>query len=228
MHKKAQIKRRKDFKRTTIYSTPKRWTTKFLSLLIATGAIGLTCTTAYKFLVGDIGLNFVKPEGRHYRFEISNDTPVDQVINSFTITYPPQKPFAISTRDIYAKVLGNGKIDIPGGNLSTIPVLEYSEANGLVIPSGKTQTLFLPPTSSRNYLQLEASLFEINYETQPQTKPLRYVDSILKHLGFRHDIIKQRYFVTDNLWIKTNAQTVEDAIQIACRNDDSIKICNSK
>ena len=80
----------------------------------------------------------------------------------------------------------------------------------------------MPPTNSKNYLQLDAAVFDITFETEPADATLKVIDDILKALKLRNHVTKQRYLVMDNLWIPTLAPSVAEALRLACRDDDSL------
>lgn len=179
-------------------------------------------TTAYNFLVGDVTLSFVKPHGRYYDFALKNDSSADQIVKLFKVDYPPQKPIAHSTRTIVAKATDAGGYELPGGNTGWIPVTEFNELNGRILPADEVTPFIMPPTNSKNYLQLDAAVFDITLETEPANATLKFIDDILKALRLRNQVTQQRYLVMDNLWIPTRALSVPEAVRLACRDDDSL------
>ena len=186
------------------------------------GLFSVALTTTYNFLVEDVTLSFVKPHGRYYDFTLENENSADQVVKRFEVEYPPQKPIAHSTRTIVARATGAGGYELPGGNSGWIPVTEFHELTGRVLPANKVTPFLMPPTSSKNYLQLDAAVFDITFETEPADAMLKAIDGMVKALKLRNDITKQRYLVMDNLWIPTRALSVAEAVKFACRDDDSL------
>lgn len=222
MANRRTAKTPKSFKRPAPYGRPKRWFTKAFAALASLGLFSLLMTTAYNFLVGDVTLSFVKPHGRYYDFDLRNDSPADQIVKRFKVDYPPQTPIAHATRTIAAKASGAGGYELPGGNSGWIPVTEFDELNGWILPADKVTPFIMPPTNSKNYLQLDAAVFDITFETEPANATLKVIDDILKALKLRNQVTQQRYLVMDNLWIPTRALSVAEAVRLACRDDDSL------
>ncbi|VVO75800.1 hypothetical protein [Pseudomonas fluorescens] len=212
----------KSFRRPVPYGAPKLWFTKAIAAVASLGLFSLAITSTYNFLVGDVTLSFVKPHGRYYDFDLRNDNSVDQLVKRFEVEYPPQKPIAHSTRTIVAKANDEGGYELPGGNSGWIPVTEFNELNGRILPANKVTPFIMPPTNSKSYLQLDAAVFDITFETEPANATLKAIDGILKALKLRNHVTKQRYLVMDNLWIPTRALSVAEAVRLACRDDDSL------
>ncbi|MHC8339319.1 hypothetical protein [Pseudomonas sp. HLT2-19-2] len=212
------------FKRPVPFATSKRWARKIVNAGAALGLISFVSTAAYNFFVGDVTLSFVKPHGRYYAFNLENENSVDQIVKRFEVEYPPQKPIAHTTRAIYAQSTGTGGYVLPGGNTSSFPVTEFRELNGKVLPANKITPFLMPPTNSKNYLQMDAAVFDVTFETAPKSGVLNLIDRMLKAVGLRNEVTKQRYLVVDNLWIPTNSVTVDDAVRLACRDDDSLSV----
>ncbi|MDD1963880.1 hypothetical protein NPS29_00965 [Pseudomonas putida] len=227
MANKRSSKDAKSFKRPQRYSASKRWLTRAVGIGGALGVFSLLMTTTYNFLVGDVSLAFVKSHGRYYDFNLENNSPADQLITRFKVDYPPQHVIGHVTRQIAATASGAGGYELPGGNVSEIPVSEFHDLDGKVLPANKVTPFLMPPTNSKNYVQLDAAVFDITFETAPTNAVLGAIDETLKTLKLRNRSTKQRYLVVDNLWIPTNAATVADAVRIACRDDQSLSdLCN--
>lgn len=111
---------------------------------------------------------------------------------------------------------------MPGGNISTIPIVEFHELDGETISAKDTHKFRLPPLNSRDYLQLEAAIFEITYEVTPKNKLLSYIDRTLKFVELRNKEESLRYIVVDNYWIPTRSKSPYEAIRIACRDNDML------
>lgn len=196
---------------------------QLLKLGMAFGVFGVLITTAYNFIVGDVSIRFDKPYGRYYAFTMENDSPSDQIIENFKVIYPEGQPLVgRTTRAIYAdKVLGKG-VTLPGGNIGWIPTVEFSELDGREINAGKTLKFRLPPSSSIDYIELEAAIFDLVYRTHPTNGLLAHMDSALKWIGLRSNEIKTRYVMVDNYWSPTSSNSMNEALRIACRNDRSL------
>lgn len=212
----------KSFRRPQRYSASKRLLIRGVRVGAALGIFSLLMTTSYNFLVGDVSLAFVKSHGRYYDFNLENNSPADQRIKRFKVDYPPQHVIGHVTRQIAAKASGAGGYELPGGNVSEIPVIEFHDLDGKVLPANKVTPFLMPPTNSKNYVQLDAAVFDITFEIEPTNAVLGAIDETLKTLNLRNRSTKQRYLVVDNVWIPTNAATVADAVRIACRDDQSL------
>ncbi|MNG06580.1 hypothetical protein D3C84_898320 [compost metagenome] len=99
---------------------------------------------------------------------------------------------------------------------------EFDELDGRILPADKVTPFIMPPTNSKNYMQLDAAVFDITFETEPANATLKVIDDILKTLKLRNHATQQRYLVMDNIWIPTRALTVAEAVRLACRDDDSL------
>ncbi|MHB9431442.1 hypothetical protein ACYHND_27390 [Pseudomonas amygdali pv. morsprunorum] len=79
----ASLKLRKWLKKSVI---------RAFQFAMAVGFVSIAIATAYKFIVEDVSLTFVKPFGRYYVFELENESPSDQVIESFEVVFPAGQP----------------------------------------------------------------------------------------------------------------------------------------
>lgn len=200
------------------------WMIRALSSL---GAFGFLIATCYNFFISDTRLTFEKPHGRSYIFSLNNDSPADIRVEKFRVSYPNQPVIAKTTRDIYAESR-DGNLVMPGGNVSSVPITDFHELDGETISSRDTHRFRLPPLNSRDYLQLEAAIFEISYEVTPKNKILSLIDKSLKLVALRNKSETFRYLVVDNYWIPTRSQSPFEAIRIACRDNDmfSRELCS--
>jgi hypothetical protein len=194
-----------------------------LQLAMALGFVSVTITTVYNFIVGDVSLTFLKPFGRYYVFELENESPSDQVIESFVVVFPEGQPLvARTTRDVYANQPSTTGVTLLAGNPGWIPTVEFNELNGQVVGANKKRKFRLPPASSIDYLQLEAAIFDISYRTHPTSKPLKFFDTVLKQLGLRNIETKTRYLMVGNNWFPTTSTSLNEALRLACRDDQSL------
>lgn len=215
------MKQQAKFKRPNGRKRFKAFAIRTFTILSSLGAFGVIVATAYSFLVSDTKLVYEKPYGRSYVFSLINDSPADIIVEKFRISYPDQPVIAKTTKDIYAKPKDGG-LEIPGGNISTVPITEFHELDGETISAKGTHKFRLPPLNSRDYLQLEAAIFEITYEVTPKNKLLSYIDRTLKFVALRNKEEYLRYIVVDNYWIPTRSKSPYEAIRIACRDNDML------
>jgi len=215
------MKQQARFKRTNSRKRYKEIVFRAVKLLSSVGAFGVIVATSYSFLISDTKLVYEKPYGRSYVFSLINDSPADIIVEKFQISYPDQPVIAKTTKDIYAQPKDGG-LEIPGGNISTVPIIEFHELDGETISARDTHKFRLPPLNSRDYLQLEAAIFEINYQVTPKNKLLSYIDQTLKFVALRNEEESLRYIVVDNYWIPTRSKSPYEAIRIACRDNDML------
>ncbi|MDB6443271.1 hypothetical protein PII47_07755 [Pseudomonas sp. 21TX0197] len=217
-------------KKGLVASLRLRWKA-FAGVLIATGGIGVAAGSVYGYFVNDVGLEYVRPYGRYYIFELKNDTPVDQVVESFSVRPPGSQSFIFKlTRDIYGDIDNSGEATLPGGNISWIPAVEFHELDGASLPARGIRKFRMPPLSSRDYMQPVAAIFEIQYDVLPANKILSTLDKVLRMIGARNTLTKIRYLVVDNYWYETRSQSLGEAVRIACRDNDSLRsdLCDRK
>lgn len=195
--------------------------------LLSLGGFGILVATCYAFFIGETRLSFERPYGRSYVFSLENSSPADIRVERFRVSYPDQPVIAKTTRAIYAESRG-GSLIMPGGNISTVPIVKFHELDGEIISSRSTHRFRLPPLNSRDYLELEAAIFEISYEVTPKNKALSLIDKSLKFSALRNKIEAVRYLVVDNYWIPTRSRSPREAIRLACRDNDMLseKLCS--
>lgn len=215
------MKQQVRFKRTNGCKGYKDIAFRALKFLSSVGALSVIVATSYSFLISDIKLVYEKPYGRSYIFSLFNDSPADIIVEKFKISYPDQPVIAKTTKDIYAQPKDGG-LEMPGGNINTVPIIELHELDGETISAKDTHKFRLPPLNSRNYLRLEAAIFDITYEVTPKNRLLSYIDRTLKFLTLRNKEESLRYIVVDNYWIPTRSKSPYEAIRIACRDNDML------
>lgn len=201
-----------------------------LGLLVTTGGVGFLVASIYGYFVKDVTLDFIRPYGRYYIFQLNNETPVDQVVKSFSVMPPgPQSFIFKTTKDVYGDLDDNGSATLPGGNISSIPAVEFHELDGKDLPAHNVHKFRMPPLSSRDYMQPVAAIFEVQYDVIPTNRLLALVDVALRAVGLRNEKTKIRYLVVDNYWYETRSESLKEAIRIACRDDDSLRssLCDS-
>lgn len=196
----------------------------FLGFLMATGGVGFVAASAYGFFVKDVALDFIRPYGRYYIFQVNNETSVEQEVKSFKVIPPgPQSLIFKITRDVYGELDVNGSATLPGGNMSWIPAVEFHELDGKILQANSAHKFRMPPLSSKDYMQPVAVILEIQYDTLPTNTILAGIDKILRAIGMRNYHTKIRYLVVDNYWHETRSESLGEAIRIACRDDESIR-----
>lgn len=190
-------------------------------------AIGLM----YQHFVGNIQLEFVQSLSRGYEFQIKNDTPSDRLIKRFRIYAPlPQQVLYKTTRDVYAERNAKGEIVLPRGNTGYVPATEFKELDGQKIPANSSIRFRIPPLSSSSWMEPEASIIDIHYEVEATHPILLPFERLLNVTGIRSEERTVRYLVLDNYWMVSQSSSLNEAIRIACRDDDSIAktpVCNT-
>lgn len=189
-------------------------------LVLATGMFTLLVNFAYDFLTGDVQVKYLKPSGRGYEFQLSNNNSVDQVIEQFRITPDPDQQFIFKiNKDIYADV-HKGGVSIPGGNTTYMPAYEYKEMDGYELGAKSAVNFRIPPLVARDYMVPEYIVVFAEYQTSPKNVYMKKIASLLNKLHLREAKQRQKYLIVDNYWTPIGTGNVVNAIQTACRDDD--------
>ncbi len=199
---------------------------KTFQWIVASGLLVLILTTSYHFLSGDISLEFVKPLDSGYEFKLKNDTPSDDIVKKFRIIFPHQSVIVTTTRDVYATLDAHGHITLPGGNSSYVPASEFRELDGRLLPANSSINFRIPPLSSRSWMQPDAMIVQIAFQTTPKHDLLAYLNSALNVIGLHSKETTIRYLVVSNYWTVTQSSSTKEAIRIACRDNDSLAKLN--
>lgn len=191
-----------------------------VQFLLATGVLTLLASFAYDFLTGDVQVKYLKPSGRGYEFQLSNNNSVDQVIDEFRIKPDPDQQFIFKIdKDIYANV-HNGGVTIPGGNTTYMPAYEFKEMDGYELGAKSEVNFRIPPLVARDYMVPEYIVVFAEYKTSPKNPSMKKIASFLTRLHLREPKQQQKYLIVDNYWTPISNGNVVNAIQTACRDDD--------
>jgi hypothetical protein len=171
---------------------------------------------------GGVRVEFAKSLEHGYEFAILNNGPSDQLIEQFRIVSPTtqrgQKIIGRITKDVYATV-DNGEVVLPGGNSWFLPAGDFRELDGVVIPANSKVPFRLPLLVDRSWIQIIAILLDIEYSTISQNLLLREVEKVLRAIGISSYNKRISFLVAYDYWMPVNAETVQDAINIVCRED---------
>jgi hypothetical protein len=198
--------------------------------IVSTGILLTLVTAMYKNYFGNLVLEFVQPLERGYEFQFKNDTPSDHLVKKFRINIPlPQKVVYKTTQDIYVGVDSKGNYVLPNGNMSYVPAYEFKELDGQIVAANSVLKFKVPPLSSRSWVVPEASIVDIDYELEAENSLLLKLEKVFSTIGLclpKHNI---RYLVVGNYWSVTHSKSLDEALRIACRDDDSydkLGVCN--
>lgn len=198
-----------------------KWLGAALGFLVTSGILVTILAGIYQYWANNISLKFIRPLGNAYEFQLQNQTPVDQVVEQFRIVPPDhQKVIYTTTRDVvgYSDQAG---AHLPGGNTSYVPAAEFHELDGITLPANSSQKFRVPPLSSRSWMEPAASIIDIKFQLKSANPILSAVESFLNIIGFRSPVRTTRYLVINNYWTVSNTQSLDEALRIYCRDDDS-------
>lgn len=204
--------------------------TRSFQWLVASGLLAIILPIVYQFLFGNILLEFIQPLGRGYEFQLKNETPSDRVVNQLRVVPPnAQQVVFKTTQGVYAEQDEHGNTVLPGGNTSYVPAAEFKELDGRLLPANSTIKFRVPPLSSRSWMEPEATIVDVKYEITSSNIALAGIESALNAVGLHTREKSIRYLVVSNYWTVTQSTSPNEAIRIACRDDDSLakhKICD--
>lgn len=222
-------------KRTAVVSTPAPFTKRSARLqwsfrwLLGTGILLALLSAAYQYLFGNVSLEYLQPLSRGYEFQIKNDTPSDRVVRSFRVDPPgDQRVVYKTTQAVYAQQNDKGEITLPGGNISYVPAAEFRELDGQKIGANSTLKFRVPPLSSRFWMEPEATIVDIKYEHEA-TNPV--LSALEQAVNLRSTKKLIRYLVVNNYWTVSQSKGLDEALRVACRDDDSLSksdVCDDK
>ena len=193
------------------------------TFLVASGVLAVLLGVAYQYIEGSVSLEFVQALGRGYEFRLTNGTPADKTITRFRVVSPPRQQLIYHiTQDIYARQDPDGKAELPGGNLSYIPAVEYKELDGRKIRANSDVKFRVPPLSDRPWMEPDAAIFSIKYETESSNPMLSSLEHALSKVGLRSSSETVKYLVVNNYWIPTSSNSVGEAIRIFCRDNEDV------
>ncbi|MBA2658113.1 MAG: hypothetical protein H0U72_00760 [Nitrosospira sp.] len=187
---------------------------------------------AYQYLFGNVSLEYLQPLSRGYEFQIKNDTPSDRVVRSFRVDPPhDQRVVYKTTQNVYAQQNDKGEVALPGGNISYVPAAEFRELDGQKIGANSTLKFRVPPLSSRFWMEPEATIVDIKYELEATNPVLFALELMLQAVNFRSTERSIRYLVANNYWTVSQSKGLDEALRVACRDDDSLSkldVCDAK
>lgn len=193
------------------------------TLLVGSGVLALLLAGAYQYIEGSVSLEFVQALGRGYEFQIKNATPADKTITRFRVVAPPHQHLIYRiTQDTYAHQDPDGKVVLPGGNLSYIPAVEYKELDGRRVLANSDIKFRVPPLSDRPWMEPDAAIFSIRYDIESSNPMLSSLERVLNKTGLRSDEMTIKYLVVDNYWIPTNSDSPAEAIRVFCRDNEDL------
>ncbi|AMV41738.1 hypothetical protein [Paraburkholderia caribensis] len=193
------------------------------TFLAGSGILALLLAGAYQYVEGSVSLEFVQALGRGYEFQIKNATPADKIITRFRVVAPPRQRLIYHiTENTYAQQNPDGKVELPGGNLTYIPAVEYREFDGRRISANSDVKFRVPPLSDRPWMEPDAAIFSIRYEVESSNPMLSSLEHALNRTGLRSNDVTIRYLVVNNYWIPTNSDSPGEAIRIFCRDNEDL------
>ncbi len=199
------------------------WLTKLKKLfmfLIASGILLALLKVAYQYFAGNISLEFVQAIGKAYEFQLKNDTPADFTVKSFRIE-PPRKQDVVYTitEDVYANIDDHGRISLPE---IYVPAAEFKDIDGQRLQANSSLKFRVPPLSSRTWAAPEAAIVEVHYELEPANLVLSTIEKLLNTVGTNFRARSIRYLVIDNYWTISPSTSINEAIHIFCRDNESM------
>lgn len=208
-----------------VITAPKRrnWAAASVAFLAGSGILLAMLTVAYQYQSGDVSLEFVQASGRAYEFQLKNDTPLDRMVKTFRVKPPPaQKIVYRIIEDIYANIDDQGRVSLPGGNISHVPAAEFKELDGQRLTANSSLSFRIPPLSSRSWAQPEATIVDMSFEHEPANAILAWLESLFEATGIRSNTRTVRYLVIENYWTVSNSTSLSEAIRVFCRDNDSM------
>lgn len=200
----------------------RRWLVPVFAFLAGSGILLALLGTAYQHYFGNVSLEFIQAAGRGYEFAIKNDTPSDRSVKTFRVDPPrAQKVIYKVSEDVVAKVNDRGQVTLPGGNISYVPAAEFKELDGQKVAANSSLKFRIPPLSSRTWMQPEATIVDVRLELEPTNSLLAIIDSLLDLTGIRSRTRTIRYLIIENYWTVSNSASIDEAIRIFCRDNDS-------
>jgi hypothetical protein len=220
-------------KKKPIRSTPTKavsssnwWSRHPKPLLLWLGSTGMLVamtTAAYQYFFSNVNMEFLQSVGRGYEFQLKNDSPADWIVRSFRVIPPnPQQVIYRITEDVYADQLPSGQLVLPGGNVSYVPAAEFHELDGQRVQANSATKFRMPPLSSRTWMEPVATIVNIEFELVPSNRVLAGIEWLLSQTGMRSNVKSKRYLVVDNYWIVSNSDAPDEALRVACRDNDSL------
>lgn len=184
----------------------------------------------FSYFTGDIEVRYIKPIGRGYEFEITNESSTDQKIEFLRVIPDKQDVVFKITESVYAELSSDGTVSLPGGNTSYMPAYEFKGMDGFVISANSSTKFKLPPLSSRSYVTPESVVMFLEYKTSSSNELVNKIERFMDFVGLGGGQKKLKYLVSENYWAPISNESVVDATKLACRDDDMFSkssICDS-
>jgi len=166
--------------------------------------------------MGNVLVDFTQARDRGYEFQIKNDTPADFVVDSLRFYFPDGFQWVVmgTTKEAKEENERTGRA-VPKEIRSLWIIDRYTEADGLVVPARATRTFFPPGLMSKPDVEPIAAVVELEYTLSPKNSML----ALFRGLSRKQSA---RYLVVKNQWILTTSTSLEEAVRVACRNDQSL------
>ena len=193
---------------------------KVLVFLIASGIFFVFLKLAYQYFAEIFLWNSCRQSEKAYEFQLKNDTPADFTVKSFRIE-PPRKQDVIYTitEDVYANIDDQGRVSLPE---IYVPAAEFKDLDGQRLQANSSLKFRVPPLSSRTWATPEAAIVEMHYELEPSNHMLSTIEKLLNTVGFHSRVQSIRYLVIDNYWTISPSTSINEAIHIFCRDNESM------
>jgi len=196
---------------------------KISAFFVSSGIFLALLASAYQYFAGNISLEFVQAIGRAYEFQLKNDTPSDRIVKFFRVDPPHvQKVVYRITEDIYANVDDQGRVTLPGGNVSYVPAAEFKELDGQKLSANSVLKFRIPPLSSRSWMAPEATIVDVRYELESSNFFLSSIETLLDAAGIRPHARTVRYLVVENYWTISHSTSIDEALHIFCRDNEAM------
>ncbi|MDR2219481.1 MAG: hypothetical protein LBE24_02765 [Methylobacillus sp.] len=226
----ARSKKRKSTRSqsTVTHQNGNKWLGKISMFLVSSGIFVALLGVIYRYWATNVSLEFVQPIGNAYEFSLKNETPVDRTVKMFRIVPPSVQKVAYRiTEDIYVNLDDQGRVILPGGNVSYIPAVEFKELDGQKIPANGSLKFRVPPLSSRSWMAPEAFIVDVRYELEPSNSVLAIFETLLDDIGMRSREQTIHYMVVENYWTVSRSDFVNDeAIRVFCRDNEAMAKSN--
>jgi hypothetical protein len=199
------------------------WFNEKILWLSAIGLLGVGSSWVYAYFMNDINLRYSKKIGSGYEFNIENSSSTDREIERLRVELnSTQGIIGKFNRDVYVNVK-NGKVDLPGGNVSYIPATEFEELDGMVLSAGSSTNFRIPPLLSQSFISPDYLLVDVVYKTRPTNSILALFERVMAISGLWNSEYKLRYLVADNYWTPVSTNKHIDVLKQACRENHNLR-----
>ena len=114
---------------------------------------------------------------------------------------------------------------------SYVPAAEFRELDGQKIDANSTLKFRVPPLSSSFWMEPEATIVDIRYELEATNPVLSALELVLQAVNLRSTERSIRHLVVNNYWTISQSNGLDEALRVACRDDDSLSksdVCDAK